>query len=102
MTNALWLHRNYLKINVQFDTPTWKTSCYQYCQRGHGADSGRHWETASAIGTQPGHIKIYDSLYCDLPFSTEVQNAAIVCSSGAEVCPHIQKSLLITEDELGS
>ena len=61
---------------------------------------GRHWVTASTIGTQPGHVRIYDSMYSDLPFSTKEQIAAIVCSSGPEitleyanvqVCPHIYR-----------
>ena len=75
---------------------------------------GRHWVTASTIGTQPGHVRIYDSLYSDLPFSTKEQIAAIVCSSGPEitleyanvqVCPDIQKKVyfqFITEDGLGT
>ena len=46
---------------------------------------GRHWVTASTIGTQPGHVRMYDSLYSDLPFSTKEQIAAIVCSSGPKI-----------------
>ena len=44
-----------------------------------------HWVTASTIGTEPGHVRIYDSLYSDLSFSTKEQIAAIVCSSGPKI-----------------
>lgn len=65
---------------------------------------GCHWVTASTIGTKPEHVRIYDSMYNDLPSSTIEQIANIVCCSGPQitleyaniqVCPVVYSQLLL-------
>ena len=38
---------------------------------------GSHWLTVSTIGGPPSTVKVYDSLYSELPTQTKEQNCAL-------------------------
>ena len=39
---------------------------------------GNHWVTISTVGTEHPTVRVYDSLYCQLPFSTKEQIATLL------------------------
>lgn len=49
--------------------------------------ANQHWITVSTVGCEYSHVKVYDSMYSDVPTSTREQICALLASSKS--CIHL-------------